>query len=66
MKNNVLNPSASLLAKLGSAVIHAEEFVSDKGHAFDLEAFKALLSDSEIQEWLEGMRTKLLLPEKRI
>ena len=61
-----LVPSPALLAKLGSVLIHVEEFLSDDGHAFDRAAIDALAQDSEIKEWLAAMRTMALVPEQRL
>jgi hypothetical protein len=62
---NPLKPSATLLCKLGSIVVHTEEMLSDKGHHFDLEALKAVLTDREVEEWMLAMQKMALLPEKR-
>lgn len=64
-KPSPLVPSPSLLAKLGSIAVHAEELISSKGHSFDMEALKALLKDAEVRQWLDGMSALTLLPEKR-
>lgn len=58
-----LKPSLSLLSKLGSIIVHAEEMASLKGHAFDKIAMDGLLNDPEVREWLKGMGP--LLPVKR-
>jgi len=60
-----LEPSARLLCKLGSIIVHADEFVSPRGHAFDREAMRGLLSDSEVVEWLKMMDRLALLPVRR-
>ena len=60
---NLMHPSAALLAKLGSVVVHAEEAVSAEGHAFDVEAIKALVNDREVKAWIKGMGA--LLPQQR-
>lgn len=60
-----LKPEATLLCKLGSIVIHAEEMLSNKGHSFDVKALKGLLEDEEVQEWLKEMDRLVLLPKKR-
>jgi hypothetical protein len=64
-ENDPLAPSATLLIKLGSAVVHADEYLSDKGHDFDRQTFHALLNDPEVKEWLEAMNKQALLPVKR-
>lgn len=60
-----LQPSASLLSKLGSALVHAEELTEPGAHSFDLEAFKRLADDPEVIEWVEQMSALALLPVKR-
>jgi len=58
-------PSATLLCKLGSIIVHADEGAGENGHEFDWSAMRALLADREVQEWLTGMEAKGLLPVKR-
>ena len=53
----------ALLSKLGSIVVHADEFLSPGGHAFDKEALLQLIRDPEVQEWLKEMGP--LVPVKR-
>jgi hypothetical protein len=48
-----LEPSASLLVKLGSIAVHAEEILSPNRHQFDLSALQTLLDDAEVKEWLK-------------
>ncbi len=60
-----LNPSPSLLCKLGSILIHAEEGLSVKGHPFDIHALRQLIEDQEVIEWREAMDALALLPVKR-
>jgi hypothetical protein len=62
---DALAPSPALLAKLGSIVVHADEMAGPSGHAFDLMALQSVISDPEVQEWLNGMRRLAMLPEKR-
>lgn len=62
---NPLNPPATVLVKLGSALIHAEELLSPDGHAFDRQAFYAVALDPEVIEWLAAMDAEALLPVKR-
>ena len=57
--------SLTLQAKIGSALVHAEEAISDKGHHFDLQTFKDLVADPDVAEWLEGLRKMAMLPVKR-
>lgn len=62
---NPLKPEASLLCKLGSLLVHTEEGLSDKGHAFDIMAIRNLANDPEVQEWRKAMDKLALLPVKR-
>lgn len=59
-----LKPSPTLLCKLGSIMVHAEELTSTKGHIFDREAFLSAW-DAEVVEWMEQMRQMGFLPVKR-
>lgn len=63
-KNN-LQPSPQLLIKIGSALVHAEEFLSPHGHMFDKNAFDSLMKDPDVREWIEAMTKDALLPVKR-
>lgn len=63
-------PSLTLLCKLGSIVVHADELTEPvdarKGtapHEFDLSALRALIDDPEVKEWIEAMGA--MLPLKR-
>ena len=58
-------PSRTLLIKLGSIAVHAEEMLSEKGHYFDVEVLKTLLNDSDVKVWLAEMNKLALLPKKR-
>lgn len=60
-----MNPSPTLLVKLGSAVVHADEFLSPGGHPFDRDAFNAMLADPEVRDWLAVMSEAALLPLRR-
>lgn len=61
------NPSLALLSKLGSAIVHADEYLDPAGHGhpFDRDTFQRLLADNEVREWLDGMHALALLPVKR-
>jgi len=63
--SNPLQPSPSLLSKLGSIIVHADELNSPGGHAYDLTALQFLYSDSEVVEWLNQMRKMAMIPVKR-
>lgn len=60
-----LKPSAALLIKLGSMVVHYEEMLSRKGHEFDKHALDTLNSDLEVREWFAAMHKLAMLPVKR-
>jgi len=60
-----MTPSVSLLCKLGSITVHADELLSPSGHEFDKHALDTLLADAEVVEWLATMRSMALIPEKR-
>lgn len=60
-----LRPVPSTLAKLGSLIVHAEEFLSADRHEFDLAAFRQLLDDPEVATWLAEMRRLALVPKMR-
>lgn len=57
--------SLPLAAKLGSIVVHVEEFISTGGHEFDVAAIRTLMAEPDVLAWLEGLRNMGLLPEKR-
>ncbi len=63
--NSALAPSGSLLCKLGSIVVHADELLSPHGHQFDADALKALIADSDVQHWIKEMGAMALVPLKR-
>lgn len=62
---NPMQPSASLLCKLGSIAVHAEEMTSATGHAFDKQAMDTLLQDTEVVAWLAEMNRIAMVPRKR-
>jgi len=62
---DVFAPPVSLLAKIGSIIVHIEEGAGAGGHDFDWVVVRSLLADREVQDWLGGMRAKALLPVKR-
>jgi len=61
----MLQPPPSLLCKLASIAVHADEFLSPDGHDFDRTALTSALADSEVQEWIAAMTTAALAPRKR-
>lgn len=62
---NPLQPTASLLCKLGSVAVHVQEFLSPGGHSFDKDAALSALSDPEVQQWLKAMDDLAFLPKMR-
>lgn len=67
---NALTPEPSLLAKLGSIVVHVEEAADCDaspvhGHLLDQVALGTLLDDPEVVEWIKHMRKLALIPVKR-
>lgn len=69
--NPALNPPPALLAKVGSILVHVEEFFEtvDAGDLraahFDRNAIEGLLADEEVKSWLKTMQSMCMLPEKR-
>lgn len=61
---NPMKPPQALLMKLGSALVHFEEYVETDIHT-DLKAAQAIMEEHDVQEWLGEMRAKALLPVKR-
>lgn len=62
---NELAPPVTVLVKLGSIAVHADEMLSPGGHDFDRVALHGLLSDPEVVEWLAGMDRMAMVPKKR-
>ena len=66
-----LKPSATLLIKLGSALVHAEELLASieakdvNAIAADRGAFTTVATDPEVMEWREAMDKMAFLPVKR-
>jgi hypothetical protein len=65
-----MKPSVTLLVKLGSIAIHADELTDDtpnaaRGHKEDAATIKSLLSDPEVFAWMHKMRNMAFLPVKR-
>lgn len=61
----MLNPPITLLVKLGSIAVHAEELMSSDGHAYDRMAIEQLLADPEVVAWRKQMDAAAMLPKKR-
>lgn len=60
-----MKPNQGLLMKLGSIIVHLEEYIETDIHT-DLKAAQSLISDAEVVTWLKEMTAKGLLPVKRI
>ena len=56
-------PQLGLLVKIGSALVHAEEYLSPHGHPVDKTAFDELLRQPDVQAWIKAMGP--MLPLKR-
>lgn len=63
VESQAKSPPLSLLAKLGSVAVHAEELLSPDGHSFDRTALEQILRDPEVTAWIKDMGP--LLPRKR-
>lgn len=55
----------SLLVKLGSIMVHADEATGANAHHFDAATIRALLEDPEVKEWRAQMEAAALLPVMR-
>ena len=60
-----LTPSPQVLVKLGSAIIHAAEFLSPQGYPLDKQAFNQLLVDPDVLLWIRQMDEMGMLPVMR-
>lgn len=60
-----LKPAPTLLIKIGSIAVHADEFLHPSGHAFDAIAIRQLLKDPEVVAWIKAMDAMAFLPKKR-
>lgn len=65
MNDNPMSPSPALLAKLGSAIVHASEAIDEGGHQFDVAAFHSVMNDADVREWLAQMNAMAMLPVRR-
>ena len=59
-----LKPDATLLIKLGSLLVHYEEFIETE-EPLDMEAAQMLTDDPDVVEWRDQMNKLALLPLKR-
>ena len=58
-----LKPELQVLMKLGSIVVHTDEFFSSDGHGFDKTVLEGLLQDQQVKDWIIAMGP--MLPKKR-
>lgn len=58
-----LTPAPSLIAKVGSILVHVEEGAGADGHHYDWIAVRSLLADREVQDWLDGLRRHAMLAD---
>lgn len=71
MTSDPLKPSLSLLVKLGSIAVHADEMnaygfdQTRHGYGHDRAALVTLLEDSDVVDWCAAMTKMAMLPEKR-
>lgn len=65
-RGTFISPSLGLLAKLGSAIVHADEHLSGDGRPIDLHEFQRLLADPEVVGWLKYMDKIALVPKRRV
>lgn len=63
--SDVLSPTPSLLCKLASIAVHADEFLSPQSHNVDRIALESVLADAEVAAWVAAMTDKALAPKKR-
>lgn len=63
--SGMLNPPPSLLCKLASIVVHADELSSEHGHEFDKVALQSAMNDPEVKSWIEAMTDAAMAPRKR-
>lgn len=65
MKADPLKPGATLLVKLASVSVHAEELMGPGGHSFDQVALVTVLNDPEVVAWVKEMTAMGFAPVKR-
>lgn len=65
MSDDPFTLTPTLATKLGSIIVHLDEYTGPKGHPFDLETARKLLEDGEVKQWIATMQSMALLPVKR-
>lgn len=63
--SNPLKPDTATLIKLGSLIIHYQEYISSDGHYLDRNAIDSLEGDEDVKEWIKEMDKLAFLPKKR-
>lgn len=63
--SNPLKPEATTLIKVGSLLIHYQEYNSSDCHALDKAAIDSLEKDPDVIQWIKEMTELALLPVKR-
>ena len=58
-------PSLTLLVKLGSLIVHADEAFGVDGRQLDVDVFKHAMKDQEVQAWIKEGVGMSFLPRKR-
>lgn len=65
MSRDPLKPSVKVLVKLGSAIVHAKEALSEDARLIDKREFEQVLEEPDVAEWMGDMNTMALLPVMR-
>jgi hypothetical protein len=60
-----LKPSAALLCKIVSVVVHADEMREPGAHDFDRVALNTAIDQPDVKEWIEAMTKAGYAPVKR-
>ena len=60
-----LKPSVTTLVKLGSLIVHYQEYMSPTGHPNDKIAIDDIERDPEFIAWMAAMDKNAFLPKKR-
>lgn len=61
----ITRPSLSLLCKLASLAVHADELLSSDGHKLDRLALIDCINDVEVRDWIAEMTKNALAPVRR-
>lgn len=60
-----LRPCPSLLAKLGSIIVHFDEALSQDGDYADVQAAHVLMRDPDVDAWMRAMKDMALITLRR-